>query len=94
MNVDAALDNSSFLLVAVARDDKGDIIKVWAKTHISCSSLQVEANAILWAVQLAMIEGWNQVIIEGDAKACFTPFLLHASPQISLLAMYSVIFYV
>ena len=78
------MDNSSFLLVAVARDDKGDVIKVWAKTHISCSSLQVEANDILWVVQLAMIEGWNQVIIEGDAKACFNPL----SVRISALKSY------
>lgn len=47
INMDAALDNSSSFLAAVARDGKCDVIKVWAKTRISCSSLQVEANAIL-----------------------------------------------
>ena len=36
-----------------------------------CSSLQVEAAAILWAVQIALEKNWVWIIVERDAKICF-----------------------
>lgn len=73
MNVDAAINNLSSSLVAIARDDKGIVIKAWARTHTSSSPIQAEANAILWVAQLAKMERWDHIIVEGDAKACFDP---------------------
>ncbi|KAL0003162.1 hypothetical protein SO802_016943, partial [Lithocarpus litseifolius] len=60
-------------LAAIACNDKGDVLNVWAKLHTTCSPLLAEASAILWAVQLARTENWNYIIFEGDAKACFDP---------------------
>ena len=41
--------------------------------HISCSPLQAEASAILWAIQLAQSLNWDHIIFEVDAKDCFDP---------------------
>lgn len=68
-NIDVAISNKAIALAAIARNDKGDVLKVWAKLHTTCSLFLVEASAILWAVQLARTENWNYIIFEGDAKA-------------------------
>ena len=39
--------------------------------HEWCSPLQAEAVAGLWAIQLALSENQQHIIIEGDAKSCF-----------------------
>ena len=72
-NTDAALSTSNAAIAAVARDFKGEVIKVWTKLLHLCSPIQVEASAILWAVELAAKEHWDCVIFEGDAKACYDP---------------------
>ena len=35
--------------------------------------LQVEVATVLWAIQLALSENWQHIIIEVDAKSCLTP---------------------
>ena len=59
---------ASTTLAVVARDDIGEVVKVWAKTHHLCSTLQAEASTIFWVVQLAKAEGWHQIVIEGNSK--------------------------
>jgi ribonuclease HI len=54
----------------VARDENGQILNAWAKEHILCDPLQVEAAALFWAVQLATEKDFKHVIIEGDSKIC------------------------
>ena len=49
------------------------MLKIWAKTFGKSSPILAEAHAILWGVQLAREEGWNRIILEGDAKSCFDP---------------------
>ena len=49
------------------------IFSISSKTHHPCPLIVVEANAILWAAQLTIQEGWSHIIIEGDAKRCFDP---------------------
>ena len=57
----------------IARDGRGDVLKIWAKTFGKSSPILAKAHAILWGVQLAREEGWNRIILEGDAKSCFDP---------------------
>ena len=55
----------------VARDHSGTPIKTWIKPYYKCPLAQAEVAAVLWAVKLAVAEGWMKVMIEGDAKECF-----------------------
>ena len=73
LNVDAFVTENVTALVVVAGNKNGEVLKVWAKMHEWCSPLQVEAVAMLWAIQLALSENWQHIIIEGDAKSCLTP---------------------
>jgi hypothetical protein len=54
----------------VAHDDKGEIIKGCATHHRLDKAGNVEADAILWLLKLALAEEFN-IIVEGDAKAYF-----------------------
>jgi len=71
INVDAAISTSHACLAAVTRDHHGVPIKILARITKVASPLLAESEALLWAVQLAIREGWNHVIFEGDAKSCF-----------------------
>ena len=55
----------------VARDHSGTPIKTLIKSYCKCPPAQAEAAAVLWAVNLAVVEGWTKVMIEGDVKECF-----------------------
>ena len=63
-------------LAVVSRIKNGKVLKVWAKMHEWCSPLQAEAAAVLWAIQVALSENWQHIIIEGDAKSCFNPLTI------------------
>ena len=70
------MSESVTALAVVARIKNGEVLKVWAKMHEWCSPLQAEAAAVLWAIQLALSENWQHIIIEGDAKSCFNPLTI------------------
>ena len=70
------MSESVIALAVVARIKNGEVLKVWAKMHESCSPLQAEVAAVLWAIQLALSENWQHIIIEGDAKSCFNPLTI------------------
>ncbi|KAL0000626.1 hypothetical protein SO802_014407 [Lithocarpus litseifolius] len=63
--------NTLAALTVIARDHTGTPLKAWIKPYCSCLPAQAEAAAVLWAVNLALAEGWTKVVIEGDAKECF-----------------------
>jgi hypothetical protein len=43
LNVDTAISKNFSTLAVIARDDKGHILKAWAKEHPHCGPLQAEA---------------------------------------------------
>ena len=53
------MSESVIALMVVARNENGEVLKVWAKMHEWCSSLQAEAAVVLWAIQLALSENWQ-----------------------------------
>ena len=55
----------------VARNEFGEVLKVRAKIHDLCTPTQAKAGAILWALSLAIVENWCNIIVEGDSKICF-----------------------
>ncbi|KAL0001791.1 hypothetical protein SO802_015572 [Lithocarpus litseifolius] len=73
LNTDATIGEHSNAIAIVARDHTGEVLKVWARSSPTCSPLRTEASAILWAIQLAKVEKWPRIVIEGDAKNCFDP---------------------
>ena len=91
LNVDVAINSTSTDLAVVARDDRGEVVKVWAKTHHLCSTLQAKASAIFWAVQLAKAEGWHQIVIEGNSKICLDSLNAPPSTRIGRLVLLLVI---
>ena len=54
----------------VARNEFGEVLKVWTKIHDLCSPTQAEVVAIQWALNLANDENWSNIIVEGDSKKC------------------------
>ena len=54
LNVDATVSQAFTSLVVVARNEFGEVLKVWAKIHDLCTPTQAEATAILWALNLAI----------------------------------------
>ncbi len=47
LNVDAAFLKDDTRLAVIARDEYGKVIKAWAKEHILCDFIMVEAFSIL-----------------------------------------------
>nr|XP_023892398.1 uncharacterized protein LOC112004387 [Quercus suber] len=70
VNVDAALNSSRSALAVVAMDHRGEVLFLRGVRHYLCRPAQAEAEALLWAVKLAIQEKWSVVIFEGDAKIC------------------------
>ena len=58
-------------MAVLAKDHIGVPIKLWAKKYVKCLLLQAEATSVLWAINLASVEGWMRIIIKGDSKICF-----------------------
>ena len=71
LNMDVAVSQAFTSLVVVARNEFGNVLKVWAKIHNLCTPTQAEAATILWALNLAIVENWCNIIVEGDSKICF-----------------------
>uniref|UniRef100_A0A2N9IQI4 Protein farnesyltransferase/geranylgeranyltransferase type-1 subunit alpha n=1 Tax=Fagus sylvatica TaxID=28930 RepID=A0A2N9IQI4_FAGSY len=70
LNVDAAFLHDKAFIAVNARDSGGTFIKAWAKQVSSDDPTVVEAFAINWALILAATEGFENIVIESDAKIC------------------------
>ena len=82
INVDAAWNPSKASIAVVARDHRGFVLKAWSKQLDAADLMIVEATAIWWALELAILEGFQDIIIESDAKACIDALL--GNPQETL----------
>ena len=51
LNVDAIVIDKFTTLVVVAQGEKGEVIFAWARQHVFCDLVQIEATTILWALQ-------------------------------------------
>ena len=71
LNVDAVVSQTFTSLAMVARNEFGEVLKLWVKIHDLCTPTQAEVAAILWALNLAIAENWCNIIVEGDSKICF-----------------------
>jgi hypothetical protein len=72
LNVDAATTSTASWLAVVARNGEGKLLLWWAKGIPLCDPLfaEAKAEAVLWALQLALSEQFLYVIIEGDSQIC------------------------
>lgn len=51
LNVDSIVTDKFTTLVVVARDEKGEVIFAWARQHVFCELVQIEATTIIWALK-------------------------------------------
>jgi hypothetical protein len=79
INVDAALTPEAACIAAVTRNHNGNITRVWAKKINFLDPAIAEATAFNWALNLAIQEGFERVIVESDAKNCIED--LSCSPE-------------
>jgi hypothetical protein len=70
INCDVAVGSCFSSIAAVARDWRGKLVFALSKKVNTVIPLQAEAEAILWAGQLAVSHGFSNVIIEPDCKTC------------------------
>ncbi len=54
----------------MVRNNKGSLIKAWAKQCEYLDPIAAEVAAINWALELALQEKYVNIIVESDAKFC------------------------
>ena len=70
INCDAAVFENYAVILAVARDWRGFWVFAQAIRVNTNSLIQAEAEALRWAVRLAISHNLHNVIVEGDNKTC------------------------
>ena len=90
LNVAAAIAQNTSALAVVARNEQGVVLKAWSKIMPKRSPIAIEAEAILWALQLAKGENWRKIIVESDSKSYIDSILDHAAcPQWAISSLVS-----
>ncbi len=64
----------------VVRNDKGEILKFWAKAGCCEVPVVAEAKVVLWALQMTKEEDYQMVLVEGDAKTVMDSLQSPLSP--------------
>uniref|UniRef100_A0A2N9HV68 Reverse transcriptase domain-containing protein n=1 Tax=Fagus sylvatica TaxID=28930 RepID=A0A2N9HV68_FAGSY len=70
LNVDAAVNINGVTITVVARNSVGHILFGLAKRIQSNDPCYAEAAALSWALEIAILESFTDIIVEGDAKVC------------------------
>ena len=68
LNIDATVSKEKVALAVVARDEKGLILRCWAKLIDGCDPLVAEASALVWALQSAYEEHYQWIILKGTQR--------------------------
>ncbi len=72
LNVEVAISKKHSTRAVITHDDKGQILNAWAKEHLHCEPFQAEELVILWALELAEVEKFDTIIVEGMWKFVVT----------------------
>ena len=77
--MDAGFTNDNASIVVVARDSFGTILQCWSKSCSTTNPCIAEALAIAWALQLARLEKFLDIQVEGDAQVCINAINGHTA---------------
>ena len=70
LNVDAAVNINGVTITVVARNSVGHILFGLAKRIQSNDPCYAEAVALSWALEIAILESFTDIIVEGNVKVC------------------------
>ena len=73
LNFDAAIREEKTIISVISRDSMGNILKAWSDQFLSNSPLVVEAREVWSVIRLATSEGYENIILEGDAWNIIEP---------------------
>ena len=73
LNFDATIREEKTTVVVMGRDTAGNLLLAWSKQFESRNSLLGEARAAWYAMRCAMNEGFQNIILEGDARNVIEP---------------------
>ena len=77
LNVDAAVGAHHSTVAVIARDWRGELVFVCSKKVNTTLLLKAEAEALLWALQLAEPLNSAPIILEGDSQVCYKSITVH-----------------
>ena len=73
MNFDATIGKEKTTIAVVSRDSISNTLKAWSDQFLSNSPLVGKARAAWSAIRLAASEGYENIILEGDAWNVIEP---------------------
>ncbi|KAL0003165.1 hypothetical protein SO802_016946 [Lithocarpus litseifolius] len=72
-NFNNAIGEKIIYVAVVGRDDSGKLLLAWTEQLDPGNSLLGEAKAAWWAIKCAAMEGYRNIILEGDALNVIDP---------------------
>ena len=73
LNFNATIREEKTTVVVMGKDTAGNLLLAWSKQFESRNSLLGEARAAWYAMRCAMNEGFQNIILEGDARNVIEP---------------------
>jgi hypothetical protein len=72
LNVDATISGHRSTLSVVARNEKGELLKAWAKHLDGGDPLKAETHVVLWALELALLKTSNILLLKVTQSCVLT----------------------